>query len=100
MKTLSRPLCSWCGTDYKRTRSHSEPPLCPSCHAQLSNTPTETLLQIIAQLAIYNQVALRLLVEGHEGIEQVRSGLAPTRERHPKKSRVPPAAEGLARSVA
>jgi hypothetical protein len=69
-----------------------EPPLCPACRAQLGNAPTETLIQIIAQLATYNQVALRLLAEGHEviahvipvcpGLGSCRNDLHPGRNAH------------------
>lgn len=81
MKSLPQPLCSWCAAEYKRRHPRTEPPLCPACRAQLSNASTETLVGIIAQLATYNHVALRLLAEGHQVIEHVRSGVAPPRRR-------------------
>jgi hypothetical protein len=77
-----------------------EPPLCPACRAQLGNAPTETLIQIIAQLATYNQVALRLLAEGHEVVAHVRAGLRTEHKPHRKKSGgLPQTTDRLARSV-
>jgi hypothetical protein len=99
MKSLPQPLCSWCSAEYKRRHPRTEPSLCPACHAQLSNASTETLVRIIAELATYNQVALRLLAEGHQVIEHVRSGLAPPGKRARPQAE-DPLANASARSIA
>ena len=89
MKRLPRPLCSLCGNEFRGRSSSNVPPLCQSCHVQLSQVPTQTLIQIIAYLASYSQVALRLLVEGHALIKDVASGsMSPAKLR----ARKPPTA--------
>ena len=97
MKRLPRPLCSWCGNEYRGRSSSTAPPLCQSCHVQLGQAPTKTLIQIIAYLAAYNQVALRLLIEGHELIREVASGSVPParlRGRKPPERVVAPSVRG------
>jgi hypothetical protein len=95
MRSLRHPLCSWCGNEYKRGRARGGAPLCPNCRVQLNNAPTGVLVEIIAQLAAYNHVALRLLAEGHEVIEQVKPA-----KQHNKSGGRPPNADGAERSVA
>jgi len=96
MKRLTLPICSWCGSQYKRRRARTKAPLCPHCRTQLSNTPTEILVDIIAQLAAYNHVALRLLAEGYEVIEHARPG----RPQRNKSGGRPHNTDGVERSVA
>ena len=101
MKNPPYSLCCWCGTESKSRNSRTEPHLCTACHAQLSGVPTETLLQIIAQLAAYNQVALRLLAEGHQVITHVTSGIGGEHTMQRKKARADHAESGGSdRSVA
>ena len=101
MKNPPHPLCCWCGTEYKRRHSRTDPPLCAACHAQLAKAPNETLVQIIAELAAYNQVALRLLAEGHQVIAHVTSGIGGEHTMQRKKARADHSEPGRSdRSVA
>jgi hypothetical protein len=101
MKNPPYSLCCWCGTESKSRHSRTEPHLCTACHAQLAGAPTETLIRIIAELAAYNQVALRLLAEGHQVIAHVTSGIGGEHTMQRKKARADHAESGGSdRSVA